>query len=112
MTVQEIEGRGDQPEDTCKYERGSDRFSRGEADNQKERRDRETSAADPGEAHGESDEKTQNKVRHSVFSEKVWIPHSSFLPLQRPERGFAGSSGIAVQGSQPMLEYPRSYCGR
>jgi hypothetical protein len=58
MTVQEIKGRGDQPEDTCEYERGSDGFSRREADNQEERRDRETSSADSGEPHGESDEKS------------------------------------------------------
>jgi hypothetical protein len=58
MTVQEIKGRGDQPEDTCEYERGSDGFSRRETDNQKERWNRETSAADSGEPHRESDEKS------------------------------------------------------
>jgi hypothetical protein len=34
----------------------------------------------------------------------MWIPQSSFWPDHRPERGFSGSGGSAVQGSQPMLE--------
>jgi len=33
----------------------------------------------------------------------MWIPHSSFSPCQRPDRGFSGSKGTVVQGSQPML---------
>lgn len=45
-------------------------------------------------------------VYHCSLRENVWIPHSSFLPPQRPERGLFGSSGIAVQGWHPMLEYP------
>src|SRR6185369_11599898 len=40
------------------------------------------------------------------------MPHSSFAPLQRPDLGSAPSAGIAVQGAQPMLRYPRSYNGR
>jgi hypothetical protein len=58
VTVQEIEGRGDQPKDACEYECGSDSFSRREADDQEESRDRETSTADSGEPHGQSDQKT------------------------------------------------------
>jgi hypothetical protein len=38
-----------------------------------------------------------------AFSEKVWMPHSSFLPPQRPLRASAPAEGIAVQGSQPIL---------
>src|SRR6185436_2550893 len=41
----------------------------------------------------------------------MWIPHSSFCPCQRPDRGSDGSSGSEVHGSQPMLVYPRSYSG-
>ncbi len=37
------------------------------------------------------------------------MPHSSFLPPQRPLRASAPASGIAVHGSQPMLVYPRAY---
>jgi hypothetical protein len=33
----------------------------------------------------------------------MWMPHSSFSPAQRPERGLLGSSGGVVHGSQPML---------
>jgi len=32
------------------------------------------------------------------------MPHSSFRPDQRPERGLFGSFGVDVHGSQPMLE--------
>src|SRR4051812_25004704 len=40
------------------------------------------------------------------------MPHSTFRPAHRPERKFSGSSGSAVQGSQPMLVYPLSYNGK
>ena len=40
--------------------------------------------------------------------ENVCMPHSSFAPPQRPERGSAPASGIFVQGSHPILKYPRS----
>jgi len=38
----------------------------------------------------------------------IWIPHSSFCPCQRPDLSSDGSSGRVVQGSHPMLVYPRS----
>jgi hypothetical protein len=39
----------------------------------------------------------------SIYFVCMWIPHSNFWPLHRPERGLAGSSGNDVHGSQPML---------
>ena len=39
----------------------------------------------------------------TIYFAWMWIPHSSFWPCQRPERGLSGSSGSAVHGSQPML---------
>src|SRR5678809_1345727 len=33
----------------------------------------------------------------------MWIPHSSFWPCQRPERGLFGSRGGVVHGSHPIL---------
>ena len=37
-----------------------------------------------------------------AFSVKVWMPHSSLLPPQRPLRGSAPAAGMAVHGWQPM----------
>ncbi len=44
-----------------------------------------------------------------VCFENVWMPHSSFVPPQRPDLGLFGSTGSAVQGWHPMLRYPSSY---
>src|SRR5262249_17299758 len=41
----------------------------------------------------------------------MWMPHSSFCPCHLPDRGFDGSSGNDVQGSQPTLVYPSSESG-
>src|SRR6267378_2870986 len=41
--------------------------------------------------------------------ENVWMPHSSFVPPQRPDLGLFGSTGSAVQGWHPILKYPSSY---
>jgi len=67
------------------------------------RRHGETSAANTCQSDRESNEESNQVMHHCPVPEKVWMPHSNFLPPQRPERGFFGSSGIAVQGSQPML---------
>src|SRR6266849_1526333 len=112
VTAEKVERRRNQSEHAGKYESRSNRLSRRKPDNQKQRRNGKTPTADSRQAHNQGDEKTQKEMHYSARSEKVWIPHSSFLPLQRPDLGFAGSTGIAVHGSQPMLRYPWSYCGR
>ena len=45
---------------------------------------------------------TRNDCYSACF-ENVCMPHSSFAPPQRPDRGSAPASGIFVQGSHPML---------
>src|SRR5260370_25709484 len=103
--------RGD-PQHTGNYNAGPDRLARRKTDDEQERGYCKAAAADSRQAHSQSDEEPKHEVDHSARSENVWIPHSSFLPFQRPDLGLLGSSGMAVHGWQPMLAYPSSYCGR
>src|SRR6267143_3425073 len=112
MPSKQIERGRDEPQHAGKYKRGSDRLARRKSDDDQERGYCKTAAADPRHSHSQSDEEPKQYVDHSASSENVWIPHSSFLPLQRPDLGLFGSSGMAVHGSHPMLAYPSSYWGR
>src|SRR5882762_5666616 len=106
MPSKQVERGRDEPQHAGKDKRGSDRFARRKPDDEQERGYGKAPATDPRQSHSQSDEETYVEVDDSARSEKVWIPHSSFLPLQRPDLGLLGSSGMAVHGWQPMLEYP------
>src|SRR5262249_40318612 len=99
----QVERRRDQAQNPRENKRGSDRFPRRKADQEQKRRHGETTSANPGQAHGQRNGKSKREGNHGERSENVGMPHSSFLPPQRPERGLFGSSGSEVHGSQPML---------
>src|SRR2546423_11310446 len=92
MPSKQIEGGGDEPHHPGKYKRGPHRLARRKTDDEQERRYGKAPTADSRQSHSQSDEEPQKEVDHSARSEKVWIPHSSFLPLQRPDLGLPGSS--------------------
>ena len=98
-----IKGRGDQAQHAGENERRAHGGGGRQSDDEHQRGNREAAAADAGEAHRQRNEKSNDELHQSTRFESVWMPHSSFAPPQRPERGSAPSSGIAVQGSQPML---------
>src|SRR5215469_7601766 len=99
----QVEGSRNQPQGASENKRGAHRFRRRESRDQKQSRDGKTTATDAGQPDRNGNQEAQEQMNHSERSENVWIPHSSFLPPQRPARGLLGSSGIAVHGSQPML---------
>src|SRR5258708_36177255 len=68
--------------------------------------------ADAGQPDSRGNEESDEEVHVSARVEKVWIPHSSFVPPHRPDLGLLGSDGSEVHGWHPMLRYPSSYCGR
>src|SRR5580692_9480779 len=103
MAARQIKWRRNQSQDTRKNESGPHGLSRGQPNHQQQRGHSKAPAADSGQPDDQGDHKSQEEIHPSVFSEKVWIPHSSFLPPQRPERASAPETGIAVHGSQPML---------
>lgn len=99
MAAPPVHGDGDEFDDGGEDEGSTDRGGGRQAEAQDQERRGKAAASNAGEADSESDDKTEQR-RHLV---KVWMPHSSFCPAQRPERGSSGFSGFWVQGAQPML---------
>src|SRR5215469_5628253 len=104
LLVRQVKRGGNQAEHSGKNECGANGFRGGKAGDKEQSRDGETAAADAGEADRERNDKANEQMGHCERSEKVWMPHSSLRPPQRPERGLLLSAGTAVQGWQPILK--------